>query len=256
VTTENTEPVLQPDPQPVPVANDEAATASIIAELNEMNAAEGITPIESVDVPVVEEGAPAAPPVETPVAPEASTVPIPGQIDQLQQNQQLRVENERLQQGQTQQVVEAEIQRYQAELTTQGVPDDSAKYLADQQRQNLQAMANMQTQTQNALMEQQGKMNAAMHYAQAYGVTPQGLMAFDSPLAMEASAKQQKEINDLKVQVAGDKKAAVPPQVMDTSRSTPNTNTSETRLLDQAIETPAHLRTADQNGAMARAAGY
>lgn len=251
--------------EPQPEMDDEQFTAGVIQEMNDLNQTDGITPVESIGEVAPTEEAPSVEAfpsadtstVETPPVVQAeplpSAVPIPGQVDQLAQ---LRLENERLQQVQTQASVDAEISRYQTELTTQGIPEDSAKYLAGQQRQNLQAMSAMQFQAQNALMEQQGKMNAAMHYSGIYGVTPQALMMYDSPQAMEAAARQQRQIDTLQTQVAESKKASVQSQVMDASRSSPNASPNENNLVDSALSKAAGDRTELESAALRRAAGF
>ena len=246
----------QNEPQPVLTddIDDEQYTASIINEMNEMNQAEGIDPIEPVgdvdDVPRIEAQGTDTVAGEVPApSPEMPAAPMPNQVGQLHQ---LQAENERLQQAQTQAAVDEEIRRYEGELTNQGLPEDSARYLASQQRQNLQNMIAMQQQSQNALLEQEGKMNAAMIYGEKYGVPPQSLMMHTTPQAMEMAANQQKQINDLRADAAVSKRASVQSQVMDTARSTPNVSPNEDRLLDSASMKPHSAQTEEERAAVLR----
>jgi len=254
----------QNEPQPVLTddIDDEQYTASIINEMNEMNQAEGIDPIEPVgdvdDVPKIEaQGTDATVATEERAAvgevpapsPEMPAAPMPNQVGQLHQ---LQAENERLQQAQTQAAVDEEIRRYEGELTNQGLPEDSARYLAGQQRQNLQNMVAMQQQSQNALLEQEGKMNAAMFYGEKYGVPPRSLMVHATPQAMEMAANQQKQINDLRADASASKRASVQSQVMDTARSTPNASPNEDRLLDSASMKPYSAQTEEERAAVLR----
>lgn len=246
----------QNEPQPVLTddIDDEQYTASIINEMNEMNQAEGIDPIEPVgdvdDAPKIEAlGTDTVAGEVPPPSPEMPAAPIPNQVGQLHQ---LQAENERLQQSQTQAAVDEEIRRYEGELTNQGLPEDSARYLASQQRQNLQNMVAMQQQSQNALLEQEGKMNAAMIYGEKYGVPPQSLMMHATPQAMEMAANQQKQINDLRADASVSKRASVQSQVMDTARSTPNVSPNEDRLLDSASMKPHSAQTEEERAAVLR----
>lgn len=246
----------QNEPQPVLTddIDDEQYTASIINEMNEMNQAEGIDPIEPVgdvdDAPKIEAlGTDTVAGEVPPPSPEMPTAPIPNQVGQLHQ---LQAENERLQQSQIQAAVDEEIRRYEGELTNQGLPEDSARYLASQQRQNLQNMVAMQQQSQNALLEQEGKMNAAMIYGEKYGVPPQSLMMHATPQAMEMAANQQKQINDLRADASVSKRASVQSQVMDTARSTPNVSPNEDRLLDSASMKPHSAQTEEERAAVLR----
>lgn len=249
MTNQNeSQPVLTDD------IDDEQYTASIINEMNEMNQAEGIDPIEPVgdvdDAPKIEAlGTDTVASEVPPPSPEMPAAPIPNQVGQLHQ---LQAENERLQQSQTQAAVDEEIRRYEGELTNQGLPEDSAKYLASQQRQNLQNMVAMQQQSQNALLEQEGKMNAAMIYGEKYGVPPQSLMMHATPQAMEMAANQQKQINDLRADASVSKRASVQSQVMDTARSTPNISPNEDRLLDSASMKPHSAQTEEERAAVLR----
>mgnify|MGYP003140383127 FL=1 len=246
----------QNEPQPVLTddIDDEQYTASIINEMNEMNQAEGVDPIEPVgdvdDVPGIEaQGTDTVAGEVPPPSPEMPAAPMPNQVGQLHQ---LQAENERLQQSQTQAAVDEEIRRYEGELTNQGLPEDSDRYLASQQRQNLQNMVAMQQQSQNALLEQEGKMNAAMIYGEKYGVPPQSLMMHATPQAMEMAANQQKQINDLRADAAVSKRASVQSQVMDTARSTPNVSPNEDRLLDSASMKPHSAQTEEERAAVLR----
>jgi len=65
-----------------------------------------------------------------------------------------------------------------------------------------QAVLQAQAQAAQAQQYQQGKMNAAMHFAAQYGVSPQALMRFDSPDAMEAFGKQEQRIRALEASLA------------------------------------------------------
>jgi hypothetical protein len=107
-------------------------------------------------------------------------------------------------------------------------------------------------QAQNALADQQGKMNAAMHYSALHGVSPQTLMMYDSPQGMEAAAKQQKQINDLQAEVAASKRASVVSQMMDNSSSSPNMSPNSERLLDSANSKPSNEWTELEAAAVAR----
>ena len=241
---------------------DEQSTVSILKEIDELNDEEGT---ESPDGLAPPSDIPVALTKEETTAPAADDAPaapaIPPQVsptspfDQTQQVRQLQEQNARLVEQQQQGQVEAETERYRQELIGTGVPEDSAKYLADQQRQSYQTILQIQQQSQNSLLEQQGKMNAAMHYGQLHGVSPQNLMMYDSPQAMEMAAKQQQQINDLQKQVGESKKAAVPAQIMDNNQSSANGNMSEDRLLDSALSKAPMDRTEFEQAVMKRAAG-
>lgn len=237
-------------------SDDEQFTADIIQEMNELNSGEGIDPVEVetpiAQMPPVEEDE--RPPTEevpqvTPIVPETPAAQVPIQSARVRQ---IELENEQLRQQQIQNAVDAEVQRYQTDLTAQGVPEDSARYIADQQRQSLQNVASIQMQAQNALADQQGKMNAAMHYSALHGVSPQALMMYDSPQGMEAAAKQQKQINDLQAEVAASKRASVVSQMMDNSSSSPNMSPNSERLLDSANSKPSNEWTELEAAAVAR----
>jgi len=215
----------------------------------------------STETPSAETPPPATtlepPPIEpAPVVPETPAPIVPNEVDALRQQnqayeqrlQQQALEAQRLQ-------LEQEAQQMAAQLQDQGVMPERAAQIANDQRQlreqSMQAQG--QLQAQHAYME--GKMNAALHYAQAHNVDPQTLMQFDTPQAMETHAKQQARITTLEQQVSQQTKAQVPAQAFDTGQVGVTGGTSETRLVDSALNKAPGERTEAESAALRRMAG-
>jgi hypothetical protein len=109
-----------------------------------------------------------------------------------------------------------------AAYENQGVPPETARQIARQQRSLYEQSQLAQRQVEIARMNEQGRFNAALHYGTQYGVDPKVLYSYESPKAMEEKAKDLHRIANLEAEVNKIKTAQVPPgQKFDNGRSTP-----------------------------------
>lgn len=151
-------------------------------------------------------------PVAPVVAPPVVAPALPG-VDQ-QRLAQLEQENQRYQQQAQEAALQQQAQQYREQLIDQGWPDDYAKLYSEEVAQR--AILQGQMQRMQATSESQAKETIAQRYAQQYGVPADSLMGYITPQAMEAAASREaakdKEVNDLKAQVAQILRNQVPSQ--------------------------------------------
>lgn len=163
-------------------------------------------PSQPVPIPVPE--APTAPseqaPAETPPPPSAEILEAQRQLaerdEQIAAFQRQAAEQKQRQTVADQQARVAEIQQnaaqYKGELeTTDGLTPELANRIA-------QERANHQYQILQMQQESGAKVEAAQAIATQYGISPEALMAMDSPGAMQSEAKRLSETGALRKEMA------------------------------------------------------
>jgi hypothetical protein len=210
---------------------------------------------EGDSVDTVEAEAPV--PDIAPAPPTAVPQPTPSELDILRQQNQAY--EQQLQQAAVAQIraqLDKETQESAANLEAQGLMPEQAAQIANKERASReQAIAAQQQMTaQGEYM--QGKMNAALYYAQKHSVSAHELMQHNTPQAMEAAALGQSKVSALEQQVAILKRGAVPPQDMDNNQASPSISANTaTRLVDSALAKHSSERTPAEKEALARMAG-
>jgi hypothetical protein len=218
------------------------------------------TESENPEVPVAGQENGASPVAEAPPSPPSPPPNIPSNTDLQQQallQQQaamVQAENQRLQGEQARQALDKEYQDFHTQLEGQGYAPEQAAFAT----QRYQAIREEALQVQNQSYQQsqylEGKMNAAIHYSEQYGVSAKELMQHNSPQAMEKAAKDIRRIKTLENTVSSMKQSGVPVQNFETGQSS-SSRTSESKLLDSANNKSFAERTPEENAAMKRAAG-
>jgi hypothetical protein len=206
---------------------EEPAEQPVVEEV--IDEPDGVTP------PV--EQAPSAT-VEEPTAPPPSAAAPPDELARVrEQNDAYRKQVEEFQRQQEVAQLDAwEQQVKQSFLSTYGLTDDQAGLLAKQQRQAAEQVYQAQKAQELAVQNERGRYNAALHYAKQYGVEASTLLGLNTPEDMEREAKHMKEVNDLRKEIDGMKKASVPAgQKFDNGRSTPAPRDDEDYWLDQYL---------------------
>ena len=168
---------------------------------------------EQVDAPEeqVEEASPETPP-EAPVDNQATVQQLRSQLSQYQaQNAQTQAESL------LKQITDEANQKAQ-QLEEEGIPSDRATSIAREIMESRQRELATEVQSQQQALLMQGKMNAAVHYGNMYGVSPGELVRFNSPQEMEDFARGGSEITQLKREVDNLKKGRVPSQTFDSGQ--------------------------------------
>ena len=232
----------------IDAANDSEADDTFLYELPDETAEETPAPVEE---PVGEIPAQPVPPIPPQAAP-----PLPSEVETLRQQNEIYAQQ--LQQAELQrqsQLLEAQTSQMATELQNQGLMPNEAAQIAQQQTMYRQQAMQAQQQAKAYAEYQQGKMNAAFHYGQQHNVSPQQLMQYDTPQAMEQAAQSQSQISSLQQQVAKLTRSQVPPQYMDNNQTTPTQGSSHDRLIDSALNKPANQWTQAEAQAMREISG-
>ena len=188
-------------------------------------------PVETAPAPVLEPvaQAPAPAPLPAPSVPAADTV--------LQQ--QVRQQQEQLKQFQWQQYqqeVTKAVEDYTKQLENEGYMPEQATRMAAEARQVAERDMQTRQQHEQQLNFEQGRHNAARHYARHYKLTIDDMEQLEhlpDPQAMAREAHRIAEVRELKNQVGEMKRSQVPAQEFDSGRSSPGGGRSRQRLLDE-----------------------
>lgn len=234
-------------------------SSDIVREIAELDRAEGVetgdqtaegqpTPAE----PAAAEALPASPEAKKPEEqPVAQSLPQQDSATAILQQRLAQMESRLAQED-----LEKEVKQYAVTLQERGVDPVHVDFLADQFRKQRVEQQQIQRQAQTTGLYYQGKMNAALFYAEKYGVPPRSLMDYDTPQGMESAAKQAKKVADLEAQVAKLQQGKVPPQHMEGGRPAAQGRQSDAALVDSAANKPYNMRTPAEQAAIKRAAGY
>lgn len=242
----------------VEVLNARSEDAAILQEIADLNVAESAeaataaatpeteTPSETPPPATPEATAetPAAPPSEAPTSAPAAQVPAPGpdprvpqpvqpELDRLrEQNQQLLQQQ---QQYQVAQATEAATRHYQ----TQGYSEEQARAEAERQRDEYLRQQQQQLQYDQAINSERERFNAALAVGSQYGVDPRELSALNDRASMEGVARRDKELREIKAEMATLRQAQAPAQNFDNNQASPEAAPPDDRLLDQANGKPS-----------------
>ena len=185
---------------------------------------------------------PSSPAPPPPVEPRISQPDVQQQLAWYQQQHQ-QVQQQRYQE----EVAKAE-EAYKERLLDDGFMPDQAKKLASEARQQAEQQQALQVQHQQQLQFEQGRYNAARHYARHYklGITDLGeLEKLPDPASMEREARRIAEIRDLRGKYEQVAKGRVAPAEYDSGASSAGASRSRERILDDYNEGRVNL-TADQ----------
>ena len=214
--------------------------------------AEGVTdaPEAPVEVPPdVAEPAPDLPPSPAPAPPPPpTTVARTAQPDTQQQLAWYQQQHQQMQLRQYQEEVAQAESAYKERLIDEGFMPDQATRLASEARQQAEQQQALQTQHQQQLQFEQGRYNAARHYARHYklGITDlEELEKLPDPPSMEREARRIAEIRDLRGKYEQVAKGRVAPAEYDSGASSAGASRSRERILDDYMEGRVNL-TADQ----------
>jgi hypothetical protein len=259
MTTPTEETQVAP-PAPPEVDEDEVLQAEIITEINELNQADGISGVTEgedateaapvAETPAVAPVTPASAPAVTPPTEPAVMPPA----DPYVQNLERQIRGQAAQQARLE--IEQRAEQTRQDLVGRGVDEATAIQFSNERRQSDERFLALQTQTQDAIAEQQAKMTLAANLNQAYGLGLDTLLRYNDPVSMEQAAKQHREMTTVRDELAAARKASVPAQIVAGNRFSPNTNQSESDLLDSALNKVSGDRTEAENAAMQRAAGF
>jgi len=201
------------------------------------------SPVESP--PEVVEPAPDLPPSPAPPPPVEPRISQPDVQQQLAWYQQ---QHQQVQQQRYQEEVTKAEEAYKERLLDDGFMPDQAKKLASEARQQAEQQQALQVQHQQQLQFEQGRYNAARHYARHYklGITDLGeLEKLPDPASMEREARRIAEIRDLRGKYEQVAKGRVAPAEYDSGASSAGASRSRERILDDYMEGRVNL-TADQ----------
>jgi hypothetical protein len=202
-----------------------------------------------------------APPLDIapalPTAPTAVPQPTPNELDILrQQNQAYEQQLQQAALAQVRAQLDKETQEATANLEAQGLLPEQAAAIANRERASREQAIGAQQQMTAQADYFQGKMNAALYYAQKHNVSAQELMQHNTPQAMETAALGQSKVSALEQQVAALRRGSVPPQYMDNNQASPSISANTaTKLVDSALAKHSSERTPAENEALARIAG-
>ena len=200
----------------------------------------------SVEAPPAPEATPEIP--QATETPELAAVPPPNAIPSQEQFLQQELTRERqarqyLEQQQQQLQVAQDTMAYRQQLEQQGIPLEQVEYLSQQRQQYKSQEMNYQRAMQNQRDHYEGKMKAALHYAQKHpGVDPMALLQHDTPQAMEVAAQQASQIAGLKKEIAAMKRSSVPAgQTFDNNQSAGGDMRNDQNWFDQVYGDPDHI---------------
>jgi hypothetical protein len=191
---------------------------------------------------------------DVPTSPAPAPPPPPEAVSPIAQpevQQQLAWYQQQHQQAQMQryqeEVAKAE-EAYRERLLDDGFMPDQAKRLASEARQQAEHQQALQAQHQQQLQFEQGRYNAARHYARHYklGINHlEELEKLPDPASMEREARRIAEIRDLRGKYEQVAKGRVAPAEYDSGASSAGASRSRERILDDYMEGRVNL-TADQ----------
>lgn len=181
-------------------------------------------------VPSVEGEAPPSQGPPVPVAPPPPTAADAHRLADLERQVKGYEAN------QANQYLADEARQYQQQLIQQGQDDQSAATIAQQHYQSrMEAWQHFQARNEMAVAQMQ-RLDTATRLADAHGVPARDLIRLGSEAEMEREALRQKEISDLKNQVAALEKGKVRPQQLDSGVSGPAAVSSYEEDLDRYNE--------------------
>ena len=200
----------------------------------------------AVEAPAPAEATPETP--QTPEASEPSYVPpthtVPSQEQFLQQElTRERQARQYMEQQQQQLQIAQDAMVYRQQLEQQGLPQEQVEYLSQQRQQQQMQQINYAKAFQNQRDHYEGKMKAALYYAQRHpGTDPMSLLEYDSPQSMEVAARQASEIAGLKKEIAAIKRGSVPAgQTFDNNQSAGGDMRNDQNWFDQVYGDPEHI---------------
>lgn len=195
-------------------------------------------------------------PVTAP-APPIQPAPAPDELQALRQyNDALTQQNAKFQQIQVEGLIEQQAQQIHQQYVGQGLPE-MGQQAAQQHRQTQRQVLQIQQQAKGQAEHMEGKMNAALHYAELHGVSAKDLMRYETPEAMDAFGRQNKDTRRMQARIAELEKAqGPPPQTFDVGTATPSAGSSLDRLVDSANGKAPSQRTQAERDAMAKMMGY
>jgi|TARA_R110002051_G_scaffold94393_1_gene164259 hypothetical protein len=189
---------------------------------------------------------PSPPLPASPPAPPSS--PNTNQPDVQQQLSWYQQQHQQQQQQKYQEEVNKAEESYRERLLDDGFMPDQAKKLASEARQQAEYQQSMQAQHQQQLQFEQGRYNAARHYARHYSLGINELEALEKlpdPASMERESRRIAEIRDLRNKYEQVAKGRVTPAEYDSGASSAGASRSRERILDDYAEGRVNL-TADQ----------
>ena len=199
--------------------------------------------------PEVVEPAPDLPPSPAPAPPPPPpAVSRTAQPDTQQQLAWYQQQHQQMQMKQYQEEVAKAELAYKERLMDEGFMPDQATRLASEARQQAEQQQALQSQHQQQLQFEQGRYNAARHYARHYklGITDlEELEKLPDPSSMEREARRIAEIRDLRGKYEQVAKGRVAPAEYDSGASSAGASRSRERILDDYMEGRVNL-TADQ----------
>lgn len=213
------------------------------------------------------EQTPAQEPTQTPVEtpPAAPTTPAappqPAQPTEMEQNYaRVQAENAQYQhtiaqheQATQRTQLQTQAQQYRAQLEQRGYQPEHATEVANERLQMSLKMIETQQRHVSDRTNDAAKNTVAQGFASMFGVSYNDLIRYDSPQAMEAYARGQKDIRDLQSQVTQMKQGQVPTQQFNQPAGAPATTNRNSRL--DALNSKAQLTDADLTE-MAKLGGY
>jgi len=233
MVTEKT-PEEAPQPEPTNEVSEEFLEDATNANPDEIQGEPEPAPESTPETPVAEAQTEQVQGPEAPTPAETPALPTPPDT-QRQEIARLRQENERYQQLQAEAQVEASRTQYQQNLEYQGQLPETASLIADNWAQAQKSVLQHKQQLDQQHAESQAKTQAANMIAKQFGVTPDVLMPYDSPEAMQAAARKEKEIVDMRARLSKLEGNQVPAQ--DFSSPTPTTtSTSRDKLMSDAAD--------------------
>ena len=251
MVTQNEEMVQAPPPESGPGVEPEPQNP-ILAEIETLNnspdveipAVEEVAPAAESDsqpVPEAQVGQPAPAPEPAPApAPEPAPAPAPGvpqspqyAPEQIQQMQRQAAEYEQLRQRAA---IQNESQRYQQQLESQGMESELAQQSTQQYMQSKQAQQDLLKRGQEYGDEILGKVAASEHFAQKYALQMSDLGALrqaENPEVMEELAKTMANDRKMRTELEQLRKAQVPAQQFDSSQGEPQVASNDSGLIDR-----------------------
>jgi len=188
---------------------------------------------------------------DLPLTPPPPPPPAEARIAQPDVQQQLawyQQQHQQVQQQRYQEEVTKAEEAYKERLLDDGFMPDQAKRLASEARQQAEQQQALQFQHQQQLQFEQGRYNAARHYARHYslGITQlEELEKLPDPASMEREARRIAEIRDLRGKYEQVVRGRVAPAEYDSGASSAGASRSRERILDDYAEGRVNL-TADQ----------
>ena len=181
------------------------------------------------DAPQADAQASPPPPVEKPDDTQMAIL--------AQQNAALQQQVNQWSQWQQQQQQERSFQEnanaMRQQLEQNGYNEETINLVVAQQQVAQRREAELLAINERQRLADNNKYNAALYYAQTYGVDPQSLMGYDSPKEMEARASDAARIAKLEAKISRYEKASVPSQGFENGTSQVNAVSNEQAWMDR-----------------------